>query len=90
MGVSSCISKAFLFGFNRTEVYGLQRFLDILDSRADPSKRQRGLVTGASPLWPYLPYRAPANLRHVVSNHISVYVPVDVFRLPRPVMDIWS
>ena len=47
MGVSSCISKAFLFGFNKTEVYGLQRFLDMLDSRADPAKRQRGLITGA-------------------------------------------
>lgn len=45
LGVSSCISKAFLFGLNKTEVYGLQRFLDILDSRADPAKRQRGLIT---------------------------------------------
>lgn len=52
LGVSSCISKAFLFGLNKTEVYGLQRFLDILDSRADPAKRQRGLITGANPYGP--------------------------------------
>lgn len=49
MGISSTISKIFLFGLNRTEVIGLQEFLKVLDDRADPAKRQRGLITGWIP-----------------------------------------
>lgn len=49
MGMSTAISKAFLYGCNKVEVHGLQRFLEVLDSRADSAKRQRGLITGMSP-----------------------------------------
>lgn len=48
MGMTGIISRCFLYGFNTVEVTGLQRFLDLLDSRKDPAKRQRGLLTGAS------------------------------------------
>lgn len=51
MGVASTISKVFLFGLNRTEVIGLQGFLKVLDERADPAKRTRGLITGRAPYW---------------------------------------
>lgn len=46
MGMTGVLSKCFLYGFNRVEVTGLSRFLDILDSRRDPANRQRGLLTG--------------------------------------------
>lgn len=59
MGVTGAISRCFLYGFNTVEVTGLSRFLDILDSRKDPAKRQRGLLTGASPA--SLPANQPAN-----------------------------
>ncbi|ETN39075.1 uncharacterized protein HMPREF1541_05297 [Cyphellophora europaea CBS 101466] len=39
------LCRGFLFGLNKTEVHGLPRFLELLKSRADPSTRQRGLVT---------------------------------------------
>jgi monolysocardiolipin acyltransferase len=48
MGMTGVISKCFLYAFNRVEVTGLARFLDILDIRRDPANRQRGLLTGAS------------------------------------------
>jgi monolysocardiolipin acyltransferase len=47
MGMTGVLSKAFLYGFNKVEVTGLTRFLDILDSRRDPANRKRGLLTGA-------------------------------------------
>jgi hypothetical protein len=46
MFLTGMISKAFLFGFNRTEVNGLDGFLKILDQRKDIEGRQRGLITG--------------------------------------------
>ncbi len=54
MGMTGVLSKAFLYGFNKVEVTGLTRFLDILDSRRDPANRQRGLLTGA-PSCPHPP-----------------------------------
>ncbi|KAI9723335.1 MAG: hypothetical protein M1812_001218 [Candelaria pacifica] len=39
------ISRAFLFGLNRTEVKGLDGFLDLLDRRRDVEGRKRGLIT---------------------------------------------
>jgi monolysocardiolipin acyltransferase len=48
MGMTGVLSKCFLYGFNRVEVTGLSRFLDILDSRRDPANRQRGLLTGGT------------------------------------------
>ena len=47
MGMTGIISRCFLYGFNSVEVTGLSRFIALLDSRKDPAKRQRGLLTGA-------------------------------------------
>src|SRR5947209_13239124 len=38
-------SRLFLFGFNKTEVNGLPRFLDLIKSRAEYKTRQKGLLT---------------------------------------------
>ena len=46
MAFSGSISRAFLFGLNRTEVHGLDDFLEVLDGRADVEGRERGLITG--------------------------------------------
>lgn len=46
MGITGLISRTFLYGFNKVEVSGLQRFIELVDSREDPEKRQRGLLTG--------------------------------------------
>lgn len=35
-----------MFGANRTEVHGLDKFLEMLDRRKDPEGRERGLITG--------------------------------------------
>jgi monolysocardiolipin acyltransferase len=80
MGISSTISKVFLYGLNRTEVIGLQDFLKILDERADPAKRQRGLITVSNHisvlddpvLWGVLPLKYlynPQNLRFGLGAH---------------------
>ncbi|KAH6849987.1 hypothetical protein B0I37DRAFT_101926 [Chaetomium sp. MPI-CAGE-AT-0009] len=74
MGMTGVLSKCFLYGFNRVEVTGLSRFLDILDSRRDPANRQRGLLTVSNHVsvlddpvvWGILPLRYtfdPSNLR---------------------------
>lgn len=39
------LSRAFLYGFNNMEVMGLKDFLEVLDKRKDPVKRERGLLT---------------------------------------------
>lgn len=41
----STISRAFLFGLNKTEVHGLPEFLDLLKTRWDYRTRRRGLLT---------------------------------------------
>ncbi|KAF7505170.1 hypothetical protein GJ744_001160 [Endocarpon pusillum] len=41
----AALSRLFLFAFNKTEVHGLPRFLDLLVSRSDYKARRRGLVT---------------------------------------------
>lgn len=46
MSFTGSISRAFLFGVNRTYVHGLDQFLEILDGRADAEGRERGLITG--------------------------------------------
>ena len=46
MGLTGLVSKAFLFGFNRTEVQGLEKFVKIWDERKDVESRGRGLLTG--------------------------------------------
>lgn len=47
MGLTGVISRTFLYGFNDIEVKGLDRFKQLLDSREDPERRERGLLTGA-------------------------------------------
>ncbi len=46
MGVVGTLSRSFLYALNDIEVVGLDGFLKILDSRSDPEKRERGLITG--------------------------------------------
>lgn len=43
--IVASLSRAFLFGLNKTEVNGLPRFLELLKSRAEYTTRQKGLVT---------------------------------------------
>lgn len=40
------LSCAYLYGFSKLEVYGLDDFVKILDARWDLNGRQRGLITG--------------------------------------------
>ncbi|ORY69906.1 uncharacterized protein BCR38DRAFT_454809 [Pseudomassariella vexata] len=80
MGVTGMLSRGFLYGLNTVEVTGLQRFLDILDKRKDPEKRERGLITVCNhisvmddPLiWGVLPLRYlfnPSNMRWGLGAH---------------------
>lgn len=45
-GAVGFLSRSFLYALNKTEVSGLDRFLEILDSRRDEKNRTKGLVTG--------------------------------------------
>lgn len=49
MGLTGSISRGFLYGLNRMEVVGLDRFLETLDKRSNVDGRERGLITGLSP-----------------------------------------
>lgn len=49
MGLTGSLSRTFLFGLNRTEVIGLDRFVDVLEKRKDVNERERGLITGTFP-----------------------------------------
>ena len=46
IGVVGFLSRSFLYALNRTETYGIDNLLEILDRRSDESKRTRGLITG--------------------------------------------
>lgn len=46
MGVTAGICRSFLYGLNRTETLGLEKFLELLDSRKDIESREKGLITG--------------------------------------------
>ena len=46
MGVIGVLSRLFMFGANKTEVHGLESFLELLDEREDINSRKRGLITG--------------------------------------------
>ena len=41
----AALTRGFLFGLNKTEVHGLDRFLNLLQSRADYKSRNKGLLT---------------------------------------------
>jgi monolysocardiolipin acyltransferase len=44
LGVAT-LCRSFLYGLNKTEVHGLPQFLELLQSRANPDNRRRGLLT---------------------------------------------
>ena len=46
MGVIGALTRVFMHGTNTQNTHGLDGFLRLLDDRADPERRQRGLVTG--------------------------------------------
>lgn len=46
MGTTGTLSKTFLKGCSNLEVIGLDKFVELLESRRDPYERQRGLITG--------------------------------------------
>lgn len=46
MGTIGVLSRLFMFGANRTDVHGLEKFLELLDEREDIESRKRGLITG--------------------------------------------
>lgn len=48
MGVVGLLCGGFL-GMSKTESHGLDKFLKLLDERADVENRQRGLITGMRP-----------------------------------------
>jgi hypothetical protein len=74
IAIVGILSKAFLNIANSTTVHGLDGFVKILDERIDPSKRDRGLITGE-----YNPTTFSGALELMtlckVSNHVSVSVP---------------
>ncbi|TLS29804.1 hypothetical protein PpBr36_00333 [Pyricularia pennisetigena] len=45
MGLSVAVSKGFLYGLNKVETIGLERFVELLDQRKDVQKRTKGLIT---------------------------------------------
>ena len=69
------LCRGFLFGLNKTEVHGLDRFLDLLKSRADYRDRRKGLLTVSNHLcvlddpliWGVLPLSFTAF--HLHNNH---------------------
>ncbi|TVY15263.1 Lysophosphatidylcholine acyltransferase [Lachnellula arida] len=80
MGLTGSISRGFLFGLNRTEVVGLDRFLETLDKRKDVEGRERGLITVSNhvsvlddPLiWGVLPFKyafSPSNHRWSLGSY---------------------
>lgn len=46
MGLTGALSRGFLYGLNKTETVGLDKFLQTLDKRKDVEGRERGLITG--------------------------------------------
>ncbi|KAK4455914.1 hypothetical protein QBC34DRAFT_388300 [Podospora aff. communis PSN243] len=80
MGLTGAASRGFLHGLNTVEVSGLSRFVQLLESRQDPEKRQRGLLTVSNHvsvlddpmIWGVLPLSNafnPSNLRWTLGAH---------------------
>ncbi|PSR90402.1 hypothetical protein BD289DRAFT_217130 [Coniella lustricola] len=78
MGITGMLSKSFLNGCSNLEVIGLDKFVELLESRQDPYERQRGLITGMAHELSFssnktrLSYSNLYYCRSTVSNHISV------------------
>lgn len=47
MGAVGVLCRGFLLGLSKTEVHGLDGFLDLLDEREHVEGRTRGLITGS-------------------------------------------
>lgn len=45
MGAVGLLCKGFLAGLSKVETHGMNEFLQLLDQREDPAKRERGLIT---------------------------------------------
>ncbi|KAK4949329.1 Lyso-phosphatidylcholine acyltransferase [Elasticomyces elasticus] len=72
IGIVAALSRTFLYALNRTEAPGLEKFLDVLDSRYDESKRERGLITDDPMIWGVLPYSyhwSPGNMRWSLGSY---------------------
>ena len=46
MGIMGSLTRLFMHGANTQDSHGLDHFLELVDSREDPSRRQNGLITG--------------------------------------------
>ena len=46
IGFVGSLSRVLMYGTNRPEIHGLDRFRVLLDERSDPRARKRGLITG--------------------------------------------
>lgn len=55
MGLTGVLSKGFLNGLNDLEVIGMDNFMELLESRADPFQRERGLITGTATTQTHIP-----------------------------------
>jgi len=76
MGTTGIIARAFIYGFNRTKVEGLENLTNILDARREnPESVEHGLITGKSitlQLAQETTKKYCTDFGKQVSNHISV------------------
>ncbi|THV75133.1 hypothetical protein D6D28_02037 [Aureobasidium pullulans] len=79
-GATGFLCRTFLVGLNRLEVNGYDKFMHLLDERADVKGRTKGLITVSNHtsvmddpiLWGVLPYRYhwnPDNVRWSLASH---------------------
>ncbi|THZ85652.1 hypothetical protein D6C84_03146 [Aureobasidium pullulans] len=79
-GATGFLCRTFLVGLNRLEVHGYDKFMRLLDERADVKGRTKGLITVSNHtsvmddpiLWGVLPYRYhwnPDNVRWSLASH---------------------
>ncbi|KAH8837412.1 hypothetical protein MCOR27_008338 [Pyricularia oryzae] len=80
IGLSVAVSKGFLYGLNKVETIGLERFVELIEQRRDVKKRTKGLITVSNhisiiddPLiWGVLPLKYSfnqSNLRWSLAAH---------------------
>ncbi|KAI9792197.1 MAG: hypothetical protein M1816_002737 [Peltula sp. TS41687] len=75
MSMASLLSRSFLYGASKTEIQGLDEFLQILDERKDIDGRERGLLTARpSSLFFYLGQVLPTH-RLAHSPHGGLFQP---------------
>lgn len=59
LGTVGFLSRTFLYIFSNTEVKGLEKFLELVDSRQDVADRTRGLITVSNHLSVYVSFFSP-------------------------------